>query len=62
MNYTRGIIWILTAAMTLAPLQILKGETVQTVEETPVTGTVVTCDTAVGGISLLINNYYDILG
>lgn len=62
MNYTRGIIWILTAAMTLAPLQILKGETVQTVEETPVTGTVVTCDTAVGGISLLINNYYDSLG
>ena len=62
MNYTRGIIWILTAAMAITPLQALKGEAVQPVEEIPATGSVVTCDTAVGGISFLINNYYNSIG
>lgn len=62
MNYTKGMVWMLAAAIAISPLQILKGEVVQPLEEITSAGTVVTCDMAVGGISLLINDYYKSIG
>ena len=74
MNYTKVLTVILTTIMAVSPVQYTNGEvllpTVDTASEetqteevtVAATGTVVTSDTAVGGISLLINNYYDTIG
>ena len=74
MNYTKVLTVILTTIMAVSPVQYTNGEvllpTVDTASEETQTeevtvaaaGTVVTSDTAVGGISLLINNYYDTIG
>jgi len=73
MNYTKVVTLVLTAIMAVSPVQYTKGEALlSTVETAPeeaatealpeVTGTVVNSDTAVGGISLLINEYYNSIG
>ncbi len=68
MNYTKAITVMLATIMAVSPMQYTKGEVVrQQTEETvaveaPATGSVVTSDTAVGGISLLINDFYNNIG
>ena len=64
MNYTKAMSVLLAGIMAVSPIQFTKGEIVETAEaETPVTvANVVTGDTAVGGISLMINNYYNSIG
>ena len=73
MNYTKVLTLVLAGIMAVSPLQYTNGEVLQMttetaseeidVEEAPaVTGTVVNSDTAVGGISLLINDYYNSIG
>ncbi len=68
MNYTKAITVMLATIMAVSPMQYTKGEVVnQQAEETisadaVSTGTVVTSDTAVGGISLLINDFYNNIG
>lgn len=64
MNYTKAISVLLAGIMAVSPMQFTKGEIVETAEpEMPVTGsTVVTSDTAVGGISLMMNEYYNSIG
>ncbi len=73
MNYTKVAVWVLSTIMAVSPVQYAKGEplylTVEvSTEEMPTeerpeaAGIVVNSDTAVGGISLLINDYYDSIG
>ena len=68
MNYTKVITVVLAGIMAVSPMQYTNGEVVHQqkeevkAEETKSTPTAVTSDTAVGGISLLINNYYDSIG
>ncbi len=62
MNYTKAITVVLAGLMAVSPIQYTKGEEVPQAEEIETTGTVVTGDTAIGGISLLINDYYNSIG
>jgi len=72
MNYTKVVMLVLSAIMAISPVRYGNGEPLQlTVEnvkeessgEVPETvGIVANSDTAVGGISLLINDYYDSIG
>lgn len=72
MNFTKVITVLLAGIMSVSPMQYTKGELLQypvevaseenSAEETASDGTVITSDNAVGGISLLINNYYDSIG
>ena len=73
MNYTKVLTWVLTSIMAVTPVQYTNGLLLQPVEEVTlgdwltapllaVSGTVVNSDTEVGGISLLINNYYNSIG
>lgn len=77
MNYTKAITVILAGIMAVSPLQYTNGDMVQQTEETASAevvsaetasedsasvGTVITGDTAVAGISLLISQYYESIG
>ena len=74
MNFTKALTMVLTGVMAVSPMQYTNGQIVQptgeVAEETapvsrsiiPETGTVVSSDSAIGGFSLIINQYYDNVG
>ena len=72
MNYTRMITVILAGIMAVSPIEYTKGERLlQEVEtaseevapaEASDMGGIINSDSAIGGISLLINDYYDSIG
>ncbi len=75
MNYTKAMTLVLAGIMAISPMQFTKGEELKITEETtaeasveaPVeivseTGKIVSADSAVGGISLMLNDYYNSLG
>ena len=72
MNYIKMITVMLAGIMAISPMEYTKGERLlQTVDttaeeavptETSSMGNIVNSDTAIGGISLLINDYYNSIG
>ena len=74
MNFTKALTMILTGVMAVSPMQYTNGQIVQptgeVAEETapvsrsivPETGTVISSDSAIGGFSLIIDQYYDNVG
>lgn len=72
MNFTKALTMVLAGIMAVSPMQFTKGElvkstegvveeTVPALEETSA-GSVISGDSAVGGFSLIINNYYESIG
>ena len=74
MNLTKALTMVLTGVMAVSPMQYTKGQIVQPTEEVveenvpvsrsiiPETGTVISSDSAIGGFSLIIDQYYDKVG
>lgn len=71
MNYTKAMTLILAGIMAVSPMQFIKGEELKITEEATAepavevmtaSSTVVSADSAVGGISLMLNDYYNSLG
>ena len=72
MQYTKVMTLVLTAILAVSPLKVHDRELLLTIGEVTEDsstkeaetsgGSIVNCDTAVGGISLLINEYYNSIG
>lgn len=64
MQYTKVLSVVLAGIMAVSPIQFTNGENVQTTENKEHENSVVaiTSDTAVGGFSLIINEYYNSIG
>ncbi|MBP3569841.1 MAG: C40 family peptidase [Lachnospiraceae bacterium] len=75
MNYTKAMTLILVGIMAVSPIQFTNGEELKIAEETKAenavetavetmvaSNTMVSADSAVGGISLMLNDYYNGLG
>lgn len=68
MNYSKVMIWVLTGIMSVSPMRFIDGskaepvkKAAETVESMTLTGngSVITDESAIGGISLLLQNYYN---
>lgn len=62
MNYTKVMTVILSGIMAVSPVQFIDGADVKLQEEAEVSTAVVSGETAVGGISLLLNDFYNNMG
>jgi len=72
MNFTKTLTMVLAGIMAVSPIQFLKDEIVQPTEnvteetvpaeEKVSVGSVITGDSAIGGFSLIINNFYESIG
>lgn len=63
MFYTKAMTVVLTCIMAVSPVQFTGGESAQITEEAAETrGTLVNGGSAVGGISLMLNDYFDNMG
>lgn len=63
MFYTKAMTVVLTCIMAVSPVQFTSGESAQITEEAAETrGTLVNGGSAVGGISLMLNDYFDNMG
>lgn len=62
MNYTKAMTMVLAGIMAVSPVQFINGAEVQQPQEPAEAVIVVSGETAVGGISLLLNNFYNRIG
>lgn len=63
MFYTKAMTVVLTCIMAVSPVQFTSGESAQITEDAAETrGTLVNGGSAVGGISLMLNDYFDNVG
>lgn len=63
MFYTKAMTVVLTCIMAVSPVQFTSGESAQITEDAAETrGTLVNGGSAVGGISLMLNDYFDNMG